>query len=173
MCYNDPVDRPDKPQIGSSASDDVEDGPHFPQTPQHEAPVEETSSLSTGALLLASRLSQGWTLPDAGASAGVTVDEARTLLGQSAFVSRLRASLPPDEDIRTHFSRLAPQAISTLESTLNSLDASQRLKVQAARDLLDRAGYTPVRKVQVMSVRLNPRQHETVTTTATELLEDR
>ena len=122
--------------------------------------------------LFFSALASGRTFPEAVASSRIPLEEARSLLASPDFTSRLSSCLPSDFEIRTQFARLAHPAALAVESILTSTTASERLKLQAARDLLDRAGFTPVRKVQVASVRLNARQHQTVSTTATELLED-
>lgn len=51
-------------------------------------------------------------------------------------------------DVAIEIKRLAPLALKRLEEVLSDETAQARLRVEVAKDLLDRAGYAPVKQIE-------------------------
>lgn len=51
-------------------------------------------------------------------------------------------------DISERLSEMSPQALGVIEETINDPDESKKLRTELAKDVLDRAGYSPVKKFQ-------------------------
>lgn len=96
----------------------------------------------------------------AGEELGLSDEEVRQVIASPEFEGVLVKALPRDQDIRDRFMELAAPSVGVLQELLQDQETSSDLKFKVAKDLLDRAGFTPARKVMVLSHKLSKEDAE-------------
>lgn len=110
----------------------------------------------------------GYTMKEISESVGVSVHIAKQVLN-SSFGKSLAQSMQARAnskviDVRSRLQEMLPDALSVVENTLKSDDVRVAVRLKAAQDLLDRAGYGAVKQVDVRSTNLSvtPEQLEQI-----------
>jgi hypothetical protein len=98
-------------------------------------------------------------------------DEAVDLLKSSDFQSLVQSYLPTPDEIRARFMQRAGSATKALEELVAGAE-DESVRYRAAKDLLDRAGFTPVRRVATLSFKLPQTQRDHVESIIQELSDD-
>lgn len=127
---------------------------------------EETDKVNGLAALVA----RGVRLHDAAARMGLLPDQAAEIALAADFQERVRQFLPSDADIRQQFMGEASRSLEVLRE-LRDHSTDGKVRLAAVKDLLDRAGFTPVRRIQTMAYTIDPERHKLLQATAKETLD--
>lgn len=129
---------------------------------------EQDSDLPPEASKLAACLAQGLSLPAAVTLLQLDPLQASSWVSSSEF-ARLLSSLSPDE--RTVRELFRAQAASSVEVIRELRDSAvdPKVRLAAAKDLLDRAGHTPIRKVATVTFTVPRERRDLVDATVLEL----
>lgn len=114
-----------------------------------------SASWPTVAPRLAETLVLGGSMEAAGEELGLSDEEVRQVIASPEFEGVLVKALPEEQNIRERFVELASPSLDVLQGIISDKDAAAELRFKAAKDLLDRAGYTAARKVMVLSHKLS------------------
>lgn len=134
---------------------------------EHEA--LEIEVVDQGRQRLAVALASGERLVDATQRLNLDLTVAAGWVQQPWFLELVAQALPPEESIRQRFVSEASQSVRVLQE-LRDLSPDPKIRLAAAKDLLDRAGFTPIRKVATVNFSLRTERKELLDATASELL---
>lgn len=103
----------------------------------------------------------------------LTTDEIRDILDSEAFSQALKdlTTPPSDTDVREMFEELSKPAVEIFKKAIMGEEVDSK-QLRAATNILDRAGYTPVRKVATITLNLSPSKSRKTREIAAELLDE-
>lgn len=119
-------------------------------------------------LVLAKLLAHGASITDAIATSGLSPSEALRFMDAPEFQDEIESFIPSHDDIQQRFTVEAARNLEVIKE-LRDTAANDTLRFNAAKDLLDRGGFTPARRVTVIGYRLDQNRIETIDTTKEEL----
>lgn len=79
------------------------------------------------------------------------LDTAMQWVEHPDFEQLIKAYLPTETEIRDRFQSLTAPAIKTLSALMQDNETDAGTRASIAKDILDRAGYTPVKRVSVLT----------------------
>ena len=109
---------------------------------------------------LAALVAHGTPLMQAAEAAGVPADTAALWAQSADFEALVAQSLPSDASVRQMFLSEAARNVQALRDFRDDPGVDAKVRLRAVQDMLDRAGYTPVRRVAVATFRLDPAKKE-------------
>lgn len=118
--------------------------------------------------LLAQMLSRGLRLLEACQHLQIEPAQAQTWLIRPDFDSLLQKHVPEEKEIRDKFDRLAAPAVATLKRLMEDENTKPSTRAAIAKDLLDRAGYSPIKKIAVVSFKADQTKADMLRSTARE-----
>lgn len=119
---------------------------------------------------LASALARGCTLAEAIQAHALVAAECQEWLAKPEFAALVDSYVPSPEEIRHHFEKLAAPALKTLSDIMADQNARPGTRASIAKDLLDRAGFTAVKRVAVMTFSPSASRHQVVVDAAREAI---
>jgi len=118
---------------------------------------------------LAELLAHGIPLLEACQQMGIEPAQAQPYVIQKDFAKLLQQYAPPEKEIRAKFDAMAAPALQTLQTLMTSDQTAAKTRASIAKDLLDRAGYAPVKKVAVVSFQVPQEKRGLMADTAAEV----
>ena len=109
---------------------------------------------------LAAAVAQGVPLAQAAESVGVPIETAARWTQAADFEALVSKSLPSDGSVRQMFLAEAARIAQALRDFRDDPGLDAKVRLRAVQDMLDRAGYTAVRRVAVVTFRLDPAKKE-------------
>lgn len=119
--------------------------------------------------LLAHAVARGESPYAAVARLGIAPEAATEWLQDPEFHQLVEQHLPSHDEIRQRFMAHAGKAAAAMESLVTAAE-DEGVKYRAAKDILDRAGFTPVRRVATVSFSVPSSRIEHTQDTLRELL---
>lgn len=166
-CYNHPMSDPTHPAEGNHTEPLPADARIASLEPEALEPDIIDAGPDTQRLAIA--LANGERLVDAAQRLNLDLTVAAQWVQQPWFLELVAQALPPEESIRQRFVSEASQSVRVLQE-LRDLSPDPKIRLAAAKDLLDRAGFTPIRKVATVNFSLRTERKELLDATASELL---
>lgn len=113
--------------------------------------MSEFSPLPAQAQQLAKRMAAGESARRAAMDLELDLEAVQLWMEHPDFDLLLKSYLPSEAQIRDKFQSLTAPAIATLESLMRDTGTEASTRKAIAQDILDRAGYTPVKRVSILT----------------------
>jgi len=117
---------------------------------------------------LAKRLALGEDTPTCAKALDLTYEQLKELLSDPELPHLVASFIPPEPDLRQRFLNETARNIEVLKELRDRGD-DDRVRLKAVTELLDRAGFTPIRRIQELRVTLAADRKDLLTKTLKEL----